>query len=211
MRRYWVSCALSLVIVLVASLGAEEETEHRIRFEWAFGAKVESDKSGRVVSVERDTTLRSGDSLQFYIKPDAGTFVYLLYASAEGGLDVIYSPTGPPAASPYLPARDEWFKLDENLGSEAFYLIGTHRRLDEVERLLDAYRAADAEARPEVRDQVISKIRDLRRKHRRLSSRAERPISIAGNVRGASDDIARFVRVISGETFWARTFTIDHK
>lgn len=178
MSRILISAVLWVLLNQSPFVLAEETRP--IRFEWAFGAKVGD--NDRLVSIERDTTLSTGDRIQFYVKADTATVVYLIYVDSNGNLLTLSGLDTP--SSSYIPDRERWFTLDETTGTESFYLASSHGRHKALEKLLIAYATAEEEDRPELKDQVIALVRSLRRTHRRLATRAERSISIAGTFVG---------------------------
>jgi hypothetical protein len=69
-----------------------------------------------------------------------------------------------------------------------------------------------------VAGEVITSIRDTRKKFKTSSTLGERPISIGGNVRGTKTedktrhpDVSDFAIEIKANNFYAKTFTLDHK
>jgi hypothetical protein len=122
------------------------------------------------------------------------------------------------AGNHYIPAGDHWFELDEHTGEERFYLLATIKRLTDLEALINDYESADNAKKPTLAEQILAEIRKLRKQHLKFKTYAERPVNIIGNMRGTekaetvkSHDIAKYAVEISADTFFSRTFTIDHK
>ena len=147
MSRILISAVLWVLLNQSPFVLAEETRP--IRFEWAFGAKVGD--NDRLVSIERDTTLSTGDRIQFYVKADTATVVYLIYVDSNGNLLTLSGLDTP--SSSYIPDRERWFTLDETTGTESFYLASSHGRHKALEKASDR----------------------VRHGRRRRSSRTERP------------------------------------
>jgi hypothetical protein len=122
------------------------------------------------------------------------------------------------AGNHYIPADDQWFELDEHTGEERFYLLASIKRLHDLESLINDYESADRAKKPPLSKKILAEIRKLRKQHLKFKTYAERPVNIIGNLRGTetaetamTHDIAKYAIEISADTFFSRTFTIDHK
>jgi hypothetical protein len=192
--------------------------EANVRFRWAFGALTGAGKDRRLVAVTRDTTLKTGDELKMLVDLQSACFVYVIYYSAQGEVNLLFPgevrQTAPASRTPvtyHIPEGEAWFRLDEHVGRETFYLLASARRLNDLETLLTAYQSADASKKSELADRVVAHVREVRRQHQRLATAAERPASIAGNVRGVTPDLGQVAVEISAMDFYGKTFTIDHR
>ena len=198
--------------------------QESFKFQWAFGAIKKTD-GPKPEPVTRDTTLKSGDQLKFFLQIDDRCFVYLLYRSSQGELSVLFpfrfqelKKEYDISGDHYIPHGDQWFELDEQVGQEKFYLLASAKRLITLERLINEYESADAAKKMVFADKILTEIRTQRKQHLKLKTYAERPVSIIGNMRGTekaapddTHDVARFAVEISADTFYSRTFTIDHQ
>jgi hypothetical protein len=177
------------------------------------------------VSITRDTTLKTGDSLKMFVKLEKMCFVYLIYYSAHGELFTLFPYSMKQFATDYviakkyyIPQGDRWFELDQNVGSETFYLLASAQRLIELEALLDGYMSADPVQREEFVRQILTEIRAKQKQHYRFTIEPERPVPIGGSLRKINRDdtaplpeIAAVAVGISADRFFSRTFTIDHR
>jgi hypothetical protein len=118
----------------------------------------------------------------------------------------------------YIPEGNKWFRMDDNGGAEVFYLLASDKRLTELETVYGKYVSADPGNKPALAKQVFAKIRETKKRHRKFTATAERPVAIGGNVRGINVggaeplfDVASLAVEISANHFFSRTFTIDHK
>jgi hypothetical protein len=203
----------------------KSEQEEAIQFLWAFGAIKRGEGEPKLIPIERDTALKSGDQIKFFLKLKEKCFVYLLYHSSQDELSVLFpyrferlSGDYPTDAYYYVPQGDEWFEFDEHLGQETFYLLASPKRLHELEGLINQYETADPVKQPELRNKILIEIRKLRKAHRNFKTFAEKPVAIMGHMRGTekveadvTPDVTNLAIEICGKKFYSRTFTIDHQ
>lgn len=201
------------------------EQEANVRFLWAFGAIKKGEGELKLIPIARDTALKSGDQIKFFVKLERGCFVYLIYHSSQGEVSVLFpyrfeqlSRGYQTPAQYYVPQGNEWFELDEHVGQEAFYLLASAKRLNELEALINKYETADPAKKPELVEKILIEIRKLRKAHRKFKSYAEKPVTIMGHLRGSekveaegTPDVANLAFEISAKNFYSRTFTIDHQ
>ncbi|MGD9045786.1 MAG: DUF4384 domain-containing protein [Desulfobacterales bacterium] len=206
--------------------GEEAKTDQNssVQFEWAFGALKKANGS-KFEAITKDTDLKTGDQIKFFLKVNKSCFVYLIYRSSQGDLSVLFphrfklkSVEYTVAGNHYIPKGDQWFELDEHTGEERFYLLASKKRLMDLEAFINDYESADAAKKPPLAKTILAEIRKLRKQHLKFKTYAERPVNIIGNLRGTEKaetagphDIAKFAVEISADTFYSRTFTIDHK
>ncbi|MEJ2167444.1 MAG: DUF4384 domain-containing protein [Deltaproteobacteria bacterium] len=214
----------SLCFWAVSFPGPAAAQETNLKFQWAFGALKKANGS-KFEAVRRDTVLKTGDQIKFFLNVNQDCFIYLIYRSSQGELSVLfpqrfrlkgaeYTVSG----DHYIPRGDQWFELDEHTGEERFYLLASVERLLELETFINAYESADAAKKQPLAKKILAEIRKLRKQHLKFKTYAERPVNIIGNLRGTDKtetsgarDIAKFAVEISADTFYSRTFTIDHQ
>ncbi len=80
------------------------------------------------------------------------------------------------------------------------------------------YIGADTKRKTGIAEKILKKIRQIKKKHRKFATSAERPIPIGGNLRGIKTepgarppDIDSIAAEVSSTHFYSRTFTIDHR
>ena len=209
----------------VALAQEKSEQEENIRFLWAFGAIKKEQGESRLIPIARDTSLKSGDQIKFFVKLEKKCFVYLVYHSSQGEVSVLFpyrfeqlNSGYPTKGQYYIPQGSEWFELDEHVGQETFYLLASAKRLRDLEALINKYETADPAKKPELAKKALKEIRMLIRKNRKFKSFAEKPVTIMGHLRGSekaepagTPDVIHLAVEISGGNFYSRTFTIDHK
>ena len=210
--------------VAVHAQQAASQSDDSIKFQWAFGALKKANGS-KFEAVTRGTVLKTGDQIKFFINVNQNCFVYLIYRSSQGELSVLFprrfellSTEYTAAGNHYIPTDDQWFELDEHTGEERFYLLASVKRLTDLEALVNDYESADKAKKPPLAKEILAEIRKLRKQHLKFKTYAERPVNIIGSLRGTEKsepagarDIAKFAVEISADTFYSRTFTIDHQ
>jgi hypothetical protein len=216
---------LFLLFLTPGSVIAEQTGEDAVSFRWAFGAMVGSTDDRWLVAITRDTVLKTGDRLKMLIELKNRCFVYLFYRTAENDIHLLFPYSLHLFESDYktdekyyIPRGNTWFELDKNVGLETFYLLASAKRLDQIEAQYRAYDSAAGEEKKKLAEKLLTEIRAIKRRHRKLATPAERPIAIGGNVRGESQDdqppfpdIDPIASEVSGPNFYSKTFTIDHK
>jgi hypothetical protein len=223
------AAAIVLGVVGMAAMagsgyGQDANVASEVHFFWAFGAMVGPEGQRELAAVDRDRTLHTGDRLKFMIAHQTPCFIYLFHLSDGNELTCLYPRqfestarmTDTPA---FVPPDNLWFALDEETGTEKFYLLASSQRLDAIEKLYQRLDAA--ETGPDRRAIVASiteTIKDLRRRHLRNTGPVERPIRLGGGFRGIDEeapprtaDLETIAVEIRAANFYSRTFTIDHR
>jgi hypothetical protein len=210
---------------VIFAQNSKVQTENNVTFLWSFGAIRNTGTGPRFESITRDTAMKSGDKIKFFLRVENNCFVYLIYQSSQGDLSVLFpyrfkmeDKGYQTSENYYIPKGEQWFELDEYSGTEKFYLIANANRLAELENLLNEYESADKSNKRTISKEIISKIRKLRKTNRNLKTHVEKPVTIIGKMRGTEktkaagiEDIADYAIEISAKNFFSRTFTIDHK
>jgi len=204
---------------------AEQNKQELVCFRWAFGAIVGTDEDRRLVAVTRDTVLKTGDQLKMLVELKEHCFVYLFYHTGEGDLSMLFpydlkkfDASYQVLKKYYIPQGNKWFELDEKTGLETFYLLASTKRLLVLEGLYVEYVGADTKRKTGIAEEILKKIRQIKKKHRKFAASAEKSIPIGGNVRGIKTgpgerppDIDPIAAEVSSTHFYSRTFTIDHQ
>jgi len=209
---------------VIAAQKIQSEKEN-VCFRWAFGAVVGKENARKLVKITHDTTLKTGDQFKMLVELEKKCFVYLIYHGGQGEMQMLFPNDLKQFTTNYrlmekyfIPQADLWFALDENVGRETFYLLASAKRLTKLEALLTDYESADPARKPELTTQILSEIRATKRKHKKFTAVAERPVTIGGTVRGINKhpktpayDISKIAVEIRATDFFSRTFTIEHK
>jgi hypothetical protein len=236
MARKWKMLVCLMLVVSAAGLaplcGARPArasegvgAEGAVGFQWAFGAIVGQGNERKLVPIDRDMVLKSGDELKMLLVPGSNCFIYLIHYDEQGALKLLFPydlrqlDAGLEVGRDYyIPEGKDWFALDRNTGRETFYLLASPVRLVALEQFLAGYEAAGETKKAEAAGQVIAEIRKVGKDSRQLASRGERPVVIGGNVRGIAKpqevgvpDIAALAVDISTTGSYAKTFSIEHQ
>ena len=220
---WWISL-LFLIVLQAAGTQGPAAAGEKIQLQWAFGALTGPNDNPQLVSIEEKGVLQTGDRMKFFLQPQTDCFVYLFYRSSQGELAVLLPSRGAGSRAAagtrtMVPPGIDWFRLDEVVGTETFYLLASARPLEKLDTLCNKLHAAAAQVEREtVSEKILSEINRLQKKRRTLAAAAERPIRLGGNFRGtmketkpALPDISQIAVEISASDFYSRTYTIDHR
>ena len=132
---------ISLTLMFFIIPGTHAEEDANVSFRWAFGALVGPQQDRTVKTITGDTSLKSGDQLKFCVELQKRCFVYLIYHSGQGDLEMLFPYTLEQLTTNYealrnycIPRGDAWFELDEKGGFETFYLLASATRLNDLEQ-----------------------------------------------------------------------------
>jgi hypothetical protein len=177
----------------------------------------------KLISVSHDTALKTGDQLKMFVQLQKRCFVYVIYCDTQNEINMLF-PTDPDPAKYrirekyYIPPGDSWFTLDEHTGKETFYLLASVQRLFDLEVLYERYSSSTPRTKQRLANQILAKIKEIKKKHRTLTVVAERPVRLGGTLRStgkkksqALPKIDSIAVEISADQFYSRTFTIDHR
>ena len=99
-----------------------------LRVRWVMAGMPADAASPQLIRISPETTLRTGDKIKMYLKAVNECFFYLFHHGPEGRLRLVY-PDALPAkmlasgTRLTVPRGDQWFELDENTGTETFYVL----------------------------------------------------------------------------------------
>lgn len=212
-----------LLLAASAMTVQAQESEQTIHFKWAFVTMSGPSLNPRLTPIHGDTTLAGGSRVKMLVeigRQMAPKHVYVVIHGATSGIKTLlpYALTSPEALQPgryYLPRGPGWFTLDRGAGEDVMYVLASREALTGLEALLRKVVDTPAAERPAVEGEIVGEIRSLIRQHRSFARRAERPVSIAGQVRNAQmdvlSDIVPFAQEVSAESFYFKSYTITHE
>ena len=123
-------------------------------FQWAFCALPKADTGAKPTFITRDTALKSGDQIKFFVKLEPSVYLYFIYRSSQGEISVLFphrfnqlDDNNSLSGKHYIPQGNQWFELDEHTGEEKFYLLASASRLFELEALINQYGFQDVRVR----------------------------------------------------------------
>lgn len=226
--RMWSSLFLMMLFSGVISLVCAQDTppDNNIQYNWTFVARTGDSGNRRIGVVTRDTSLKTGDEFKLFVNMVKPAFIYVIHRSSTNDLSLLFPYDSAMFQKDYaldknyyIPKGREWFRLDKNTGTETFYVLASSERLTDLENDLHAYFKSAIDKKPDAAAFVVSEIKEIKKRFRTFATIAERPISIAGNVRGEKQppvdldrvDIAHFASEILANNFFSKTISIDHK
>jgi len=224
----WTRLYVLLLFLGMSSTGYAQDapSDNNIRYNWAFVARSGNAGSRRIGVVTKDTSMKSGDEFKLFVNLVKPAFVYVIHKSPTNELSLLFPYDSTTFEKDYkldknyyIPKGREWFRLDKNSGTETFYVLASSERLTGLENDLRTYFISAANNKADAANFVVNEIKDIKKKFRTFATIAERPISIAGNVRGekqsAADpdriDIAQLASEVLANNFFSKTISIDHK
>jgi hypothetical protein len=220
-RLFILFCAVTTTMVFAQSQAEPGD----MQFLFAFGALTGPEGKQKVMAVQNETRLGSGDRLKLFIEPRSAIHVYLFHLSTEGELDFLFPGEGQsarilPGSPLHIPDGTRWFQLDTHTGQEKFFLLVSAQQLHRLESLYAQHATLKEKAALQSSaDSIMNEIKQLRLKHKDLSAPAEKPVRIGGSLRGQTPkdasifpDVTPLASEISAPGgFYGRTFTIDHR
>ena len=222
--RFFVILLVSGMISVVYA--QDVSSDNNVQYNWAFVARAGDAGNRRIGVVTRDTSLNTGDEFKLYVSLVKPSFVYVIHKNSSNELSLLFPYDTAMFQKDYkldknyyIPKGRQWFKLDKNTGTETFYVLASSERLTDLENDLRAYVKAPGEKKSDAAAFVVNEIKDIKKRFRTFSTIAERPITIAGNVRGEKQaaidpdrvDIALLASEILANNFFSKTISIDHK
>jgi hypothetical protein len=205
-----------MLMPVADSRSATAQEAANVHFRWAFGALVGGENPPRLVAITQDTTLKTGDQLKMLVELNKPCFVYVIHHGPQGEVHWLFPASTPQLEADYqtakrydIPPGDAWLRLDAQAGRETFYLLAAAERLTDLETLLSTYATAAHSEQAQLATNIVSEIREVRKRYRQFATLAERPVPIAGNLRGP--DIGDLVVEITAQNFYSKTFTIEHR
>jgi hypothetical protein len=216
---------LTLTTLFCVSLLIAQESSRPISFRWALIGKTLIGEKKTIINIQRDTTLYTGDSFKMLVQPLSQSYVYVLFQDSRGAMTLLFPyssqeiGTAVSTDTSYsMPRGRLWYSLDSNTGRETFYIIASGDRLYALEKLIVGLKKQDEQTAKKITQQVIQQINSYRKQYRKFTSMAEKPIAIAGNVRGIGDekevdrvDLSQYATEVEATGIYIRTITIEHR
>lgn len=207
---------VAVMLALPVSVIVSEDT--KLQFDWAF-VKRAPDGSPRAVDFSEKAAISPGDLFKISVRPVTNVCIYLYLHDAKGNLQLLFPERFSDFDSPrylntqtFIPADENWFALDSARGTERFYLLASSKRLSRLENLTLACQGAmqGRDTDGTALQAVLDEISRLRTAHSKLTTAAEKPVTIAGGMRGVNEtDAMRATRIETSE-FYIKTFRLQH-
>ncbi|HPF57657.1 MAG TPA: serine/threonine-protein kinase [Candidatus Competibacteraceae bacterium] len=141
-NKYSIGAVLLLAVVLLAGLGymtRERSFENAFFIDIAYSYRPIDQLNFR--SLSNGSVLRSGDYYQIRFTPDQNSYIYIFQIDSSGGIYRLFPPdsnnpsqtaiiTNPAQAKAtyFIPAQDEAFQLDDQIGQEQIYVLAFQER-----------------------------------------------------------------------------------
>jgi len=209
---------LLIAVLLALPISVTMSEEIQLQFDWAF-VKSAPDGSVRAVDFSGKAAISPGDLFKISVRPVKNAFIYLFLHDAEGNLKLLFPDRLSDFDSStylntqtFIPAGENWFTLDSVSGTERFYLLASSKRLSRMESLILAYQKAAQGKGSDggALQAVLDEISRLRTAHSQLTTAAEKPVTIAGAMRGGNGAVAMRGTRIEASDFYIRTFRLQH-
>jgi hypothetical protein len=212
------------VILPFEDSAQSQSNQDRLHFCFAFGAQTVVEGGRRLVSVETEAVLKSGDLLKFFLQTDTEIYFYLFHLSCKGSLTLL-SPVKNQSSrlnsdtQIYVPEGAMWLELDANTGVEKFFLIASSTKLERIKKLYENHTGLENKSAIQSSTaSILSEISKLNQMHRKLSAPAENPVRLAGRVRDPNKtdtpvvpDISSLAIEVIAHGIYSKTFNIDHR
>ena len=91
--RFVKFAAVVVILMLGLSTGAYAQSrpgKSELNFLYAFGAQTGAQAGGKIIPVQNETTLRSGDRLKLFVEPKTELYFYLMHLSSQGDLTPLF-------------------------------------------------------------------------------------------------------------------------
>jgi CHAT domain-containing protein len=134
------------------------------------GQRKEADGSYTEVLVNEGSVLRSYDNFQVHLETNRPAYVYiLLYDSQDKASQLFPEPKIDQRGfleqgrKVVVPARDLWFWLDENTGTETIYVLTSEKPMSDIQGLLAKMEAVDDVGKKRVAQEIKQRIATVQR------------------------------------------------
>jgi hypothetical protein len=214
MRRQQAAIALYLTVAALSGAPVGAEQTAALVFSWACVVQGRDAVIRPIDYSQSEIRSHSGDRFKFYLKPESPCYIYLYLFDAQRKLFLLFPEKLQPnagrarSARTYeLPGLNSWYLLDEHPGREVFYLIVSKTRQNELEQRTERY----LENRQAVNKYaVVDQIKRIIKENSYLAGAAEKPVAVAGDFRGISEE--RFVNglKIRAEDLYVKTIRLVH-
>jgi CHAT domain-containing protein len=134
------------------------------------GQRKEPDGSYTEVLVNEGSVLRSYDNFQVHLETNRPAYVYILLYDSQGKASQLFP--DPKIHQPgfleqsrrlVVPARDLWFWLDEQTGTETIYVLTSEKPMPDIQGLLAKMEAVDDAGKKRVAQEIKQRIATVQR------------------------------------------------
>jgi CHAT domain-containing protein len=134
------------------------------------GQRKEADGSYTEVLVNEGSVLRSYDNFQVHLETNRPAYVYILLYDSQGTASQLFPDPKidqrgflEQGRKVVVPARDLWFWLDENTGTETIYVLTSEKPMADIQGLLAKMEAVDDAGKKRVAQEIKQRIATVQR------------------------------------------------
>ncbi len=213
--------------LLIAGEGYSTEEEDdgslEMRFKWAIILVDHKGERG-TLSITKNTTIFSGDSMSIFIQPKESAYIYLYLVDSKDDLLLLFPDRISDFDKDYsfgkgyrIPGEGRWLTIDQHKGTETFFLLASVKRLEKLEALTRSHTSASGRAREAAKLKVIAEIKNVKRDFSRLKVFAEKPTPILGTMHrrggggGEEIEINSYAIEVSAKDIYSKTIRLEHK
>jgi hypothetical protein len=231
--RYIFQLLFITAFLLIAGEGYSSEEEsgggQEMSFKWAIILANPKGERG-TLSITKNTTVFSGDSLSIFIRPIERAYVYLYLVDSNDDLSLLFPARISDFDKDYSLAEEyriPELKLDYHKGTETFFLLASVKRLEKLESLTKVHMSALDRAREEkdnpsrlvqeaAKSKVIDEITNIQVEVRKaMTDPVETPTPILGTMRtrGVKEEteISSYAIEVSAKNIYSKTIKLEHK
>lgn len=223
--RHIILLSFVTVFFLIAGNGytseSVEDNGQELSFKWAI-ILVDNKGERGTLSITKNTTIFSGDSLSIFIQPEEKAYVYLYLIDSGDKLQMLFPASIEDFDDNYgfgkgyrIPGKGRWLTIDQHKGTETFFLLASAERNRHLESLTMEHKNASGHSRETAKRKVVSEIKNVKRRLSRLTTIAEKPIPIMGTMRGSGESeeisISSYAMDVKATNFYSKTIRLEHK
>ena len=195
-------------------------TDDSLRFTWAAVYKSGSESVQAIDYSSRIVQMSPGDRFRIHFQPRSRCYFYVYLHDAQKNLYLLCQRDFDPLEDRALdrgctlPEGDNWYHLDGASGVELFYLIVSDHRLRRLEALTSRALPRLVEYGAPLRlgrsHPVLDEIRKLIRESSTLSEPVQKPVTVAGEFRGITEESEYQGIDVQAGILYVRTIRLEH-
>ena len=175
------SCAFILPILsilLILFLGGDAICEDLIRAK--IGVQIRS--GDKVIRAKSRDRLKSGDYIRLYIHPEHSSYVYVIHSDQKQATLLNTVRQSMQSSTVVMPSLQQYYQVDGQSKVESFTIICSPSEIEELSKIFKEGGISHQDWEKMEKD--LSSKSEIE-----LTSNTKKPFAIAGNVRGAGNDI----------------------
>lgn len=209
--------SILIMLILTLNLGGTE----RLLFQWAFLYKLKDSSTVKSFDISSpELTLYEGSRIKLMVEPLSSVYIHIFSLDSAGTLRPLFPYSFNVFEDPFytqnrffIPGGKSWFSLPASPGIEKFIIIASLMRERDIEKktlLLAKYYGKNMKKYTKTSEQLLEDIAVLVKRSSRLTSSPEKPVSMAGRVRGDLDVDEEDCFLVESEGFYVKTIKVKH-